>query len=132
MRVAIGVAFFVAASAAAAQTNKCVDAAGKITYASEPCKTLKLKDAGAVEDRLTVSPAPKEKPAKKSAAAKPKAAASDAKIAPAKSREDAQPERRCFQVRLADGKTATRCNDGPGEPNPVPTDEKTKAERTAE
>ena len=114
-------------SAALAQPYKCVDKEGKVTYASEPCKALKLKDAGAVEDRLTVTPAPKEKPAQKSA--KPKTAATtEPKAAPARQKENAMPERRCFQVKNKLGGTSTRCNDDPGVPNPVPTDERTKGE----
>ena len=134
MRVAIGMAFLLAASAAAAQTNKCVDKAGKVTYSSESCASLKLKDAGEVEDRITVAPA--EKPAAKSSA-KPKAT-KPAATAPAKptpqaaTTETTKPERRCFQVRSVSGTSGVRCNDDPGVPNPVPTDERTKGEVKAQ
>ena len=113
MRVALGSAILAAAFAAhaQAQTHKCVDAAGKVTYTNEPCKTLKLRDAGGVEDRITVAPA--QKPAAKSAQPKPTATV-EAKKPPARPQETAQqPERRCFTVRGADGKTVTRCNEDP-------------------
>src|SRR5882762_3312644 len=41
----------------AAQTFKCTDAAGKITYSGTQCSELGLKDAGEVQDRLNVNPA---------------------------------------------------------------------------
>jgi len=41
----------------AAQTFKCTDAAGKITYSGIKCSELGLKDAGEVPDRLNVNPA---------------------------------------------------------------------------
>src|SRR5207253_6574861 len=41
----------------AAQTFKCANAAGKITYSGTKCSELGLKDAGEVKDRLNVNPA---------------------------------------------------------------------------
>ena len=41
----------------AAQTFKCTNAAGKITYSGTKCSELGLKDAGEVKDRLNVNPA---------------------------------------------------------------------------
>src|SRR5258707_13786154 len=41
----------------AAQTFKCTNAAGKITYSGVKCSELGLKDAGEVKDRLNVNPA---------------------------------------------------------------------------
>jgi hypothetical protein len=62
-----------AASAAEAQTYKCNDKAGAVTYSSEACEKQGLKDAGPVRDRLTTMPetSPTGKPAakKKDAAA---------------------------------------------------------------
>jgi hypothetical protein len=88
---------------------KCRDAAGKVTYASQECDRIGLKDAGAVKDTLQISPAqkvPVPPPAAK--AAKPASAAAQAAPAPAPTVKDSDPERRCF-------KTAKgfRCNDVP-------------------
>src|SRR3982074_1831252 len=41
----------------AAQTFKCTNAAGKITYSGVKCSELGLKDAGEGKDRLNVNPA---------------------------------------------------------------------------
>src|ERR1700704_378122 len=41
----------------AAQTFKCTNAAGRITYSGTKCSELGLKDAGEVKDRLNVTPA---------------------------------------------------------------------------
>jgi len=46
----------------AAQTFKCTDAAGKITYSGTKCSELGLKDAGEVQDRLNVNPAYRRQP----------------------------------------------------------------------
>jgi len=98
----------------AAQTFKCTDAAGKITYSGTNCRDLGLKDAGEVKDRLNVNPAyrpPPEirSPSPPTRAAAPKAPNTDA---PAAVAEPADPERRCFTVRTAKG-NVTRCNDKP-------------------
>lgn len=99
---------------AAAQTYKCRDAAGKITYSGRACSELGLKDGGEVPDRLNTSPAyrvPDRPPA--AAPAKAETPAKPAETAEAdKSKE---PERRCFTVKTAKG-NVTRCNDKPDEP----------------
>jgi len=100
----------------AAQTYKCVDAAGKITYAGKSCKELGLKDAGEVKDRLNVNPAyrppPETRPQPSSApVAAPVAPSAEA---PAPAADPASPERRCFTVKTAKG-NVTRCNDKPDE-----------------
>lgn len=100
----------------AAQTFKCTDSIGKITYSGKKCSELGLKDAGEVKDRLNINPpyqpsAAKEErrrpPSAPAPAPVPQAPAADA-AAPA----DEAPERRCFTVNTAKGK-ATRCNDAP-------------------
>lgn len=99
----------------AAQTFKCTDAAGKITYSGKKCSELGLKDAGEVKDRLNINPAYQppardERPQRPS----PPAPAPEARPAdtPAPADESAAPERRCFTVNTPKGK-ATRCNDAP-------------------
>ena len=100
----------------AAQTFKCTDTGGKITYSGKKCSELGLKDAGEVKDRLNVNPAFRP-PAPETRSPRPSApaAASEAPItdAPAAAAEDpANPERRCFTVHTAKG-NVTRCNDKP-------------------
>ena len=111
MRAVLALLGFLAAQEAAAQMFKCTDAAGKTTYSSSPCSTLGLKDAGEVRDRLQITPAP---PPMKSA---PRARNDQEGQAPkpaATAESEKKPERRCFTVHLAGGKTATRCNDKTG------------------
>jgi hypothetical protein len=97
----------------AAQTFKCTNAAGKITYSGMKCSELGLKDAGEVKDRLNVNPAyrppaPANRPPLQSApAAAPEAPNTGA---PAAAAEPANPERRCFTVHTAKG-NVTRCSD---------------------
>ena len=101
------------AAAAAQGVNKCRDAAGKVTYASQECELLGLKPAGEIQNRTSVAPAYKPPPkpvAKPADKADPKSAASKDKVEPDKAREPG--ERRCFKT--AKG---TRCNDEP-EPDP--------------
>jgi hypothetical protein len=100
----------------AAQTFKCTDAVGKITYSGKKCSELGLKDAGEVKDRINVNPAyqppaQSEKPRRVPSAP---AAAAPAPAAPAAAEEPANPERRCFTVKTAKG-NVTRCNDNPDE-----------------
>ena len=101
----------------AAQTFKCTDAAGKITYSGKLCSDLGLKDAGEVKDRLNVQPAyrpptPETRPPRSPV---PSAAAEAPKTeAPAAAAEPPNPARRCFTVQTAKG-SATRCNDTPDE-----------------
>jgi hypothetical protein len=98
------------AQAAAPQTFKCKDAAGRITYAGRECSELGLSSAGEVKDRSSVTPALKVPEAPH---AVPGAAAKVA-APPSESSEGAPapPERRCFTVKTAKG-TAERCNDVP-------------------
>ena len=98
----------------AAQTFKCTNAAGKITYSGVKCSELGLKDAGEVKDRLNVNPAYRPPaPAIVSPPPAPAAKAQNTEIPPAAA-EPADPERRCFTVRTAKG-NITRCNDKPDE-----------------
>lgn len=97
---------------AGAQTFKCRDASGKITYSSQACTDIGLKSAGEVRDQINVSPGYK-------APVPPKPPAGQAKAPPpspaGKSPADTEkkaPERRCFTVKTATG-VVTRCNDAP-------------------
>ena len=68
------------AAAGAAQTMyKCTDARQRITYSSDPCEKLGLKDAGPVADRTTTMPftAPPQPVARKDAAKAPAPRARD-------------------------------------------------------
>jgi hypothetical protein len=101
----------------AAQTFKCTNAAGKITYSGTNCRELGLKDAGEVKDRLNVNPAyrPPAPVIGSPRSSAPAAAAEAANTgAPAAAAEPADPERRCFTVHTAKG-NITRCNDKPDE-----------------
>jgi len=122
----------VSAGAGAQQLYKCEGADGKTSYADKPCGPGK-KDAGPIEDQINVAPAPK---AKARHAAKPKATTHGASTAKPASAPPvaAAPERRCFNVKSSrkGGASSTRCNDDPAAPDPVPTDERSKAERKAE
>jgi hypothetical protein len=113
-KLILGVSILLVSGELAAQTFKCVDAAGNITYTGRKCSDLGLKDAGEVKDRLNVNPAfiP---PVRRSAppAPAPAPAAQSAGV-PATPAESAQPERRCFVVKTAKG-NVTRCNDTPDE-----------------
>ena len=114
MRNAVAVLLLVACAPALAQgVFKCRDAAGKVTYASQECDRLGLKDAGEVKNTLQTSPAqkPQSAPPPAAKAVKPAAAAAQSAPAPAAPKKE-EPERRCFKT--AKG---TRCND-------VPEDEK--------
>ena len=99
----------------AAQTFKCTNAAGKITYSGTKCSELGLKDAGEVKDRLNVNPA--YKPPARAIESPPPAPAAKAPNTetPAADAEPVKPERRCFTVHTAKG-NVTRCNDTPDEP----------------
>lgn len=109
-------ALFLSAGAAA-QTFKCVNAAGKVTYTGAACAHLGLKDAGEVRDQLNVSPAqpvlpPQAAPDPAPAQDPARAPSGDARAGDAPATAD--PERRCFIVKTAKG-TVTRCQDKPGE-----------------
>jgi hypothetical protein len=107
----------------AAQTFKCTDALGKITYSGKKCSDLGLKDAGEVKDRINVNPAYRPPTAEtrstRSSAPAPAAAAPTPVPPPAAAEESANPDRRCFTVKTAKG-NVTRCNDTPvGNDTPV-------------
>jgi hypothetical protein len=108
----------------AAQTFKCTNAAGKITYSGTSCGELGLKDAGEVEDRLNVSPAylpptpavgaPRLSAPAAAPAPVPAPVPATDSDAPDAASEPANPARRCFTVHTANG-NVTRCNDKPDE-----------------
>jgi biotin carboxyl carrier protein len=101
---------------AAAQLFKCTDVGGKVTYTSTTCRELGLKDAGTVQDRLQVTPAPVQPSATPSRQA-PSASQQQAVEKPAAAEEAAkEPDRRCFTVTTKSGGKVTRCNDKPDEP----------------
>ena len=127
-RVLIAVPALLLSAGAAAQTVKCVNAAGKVTYTSGTCANLGLKDAGEVRDQLNVSPAgrvvPFTAPPAPAAAAPPAGATGGAG---ANAKPAAEAERRCFKT--AKG---SRCNDDPAESNAVPNDARTAGENKAQ
>jgi hypothetical protein len=98
----------------AAQTFKCTNPDGKITYSGTKCGDLGLKDAGEVKDKLNVSPAYKPPPGATESRPPPAPAAVQAPIpeTPAADEEAANPNRRCFTVKTAKG-NVTRCNEKP-------------------
>ena len=58
----VGAAFAAAIALAAAQAGaqqvyKCQDAAGKVTYASQPCAELGMRSGGEVKESINVAPA---------------------------------------------------------------------------
>jgi hypothetical protein len=61
-RLILAVSASLLAGELAAQTFKCTNAAGKITYSGTKCSELGLKDAGEVKDRLNVNPAYQPQP----------------------------------------------------------------------
>jgi len=101
---------------ATAQPFKCTDAAGKVTYSSTTCKELGLKDAGTVQDRIQITPAPVNPAPPVAAPSRPPPRAAKEEAAPEKPAAEApqEPDRRCFTVRTAKG-NVTRCNDKPDE-----------------
>ena len=109
MKAHFAIAGLTLCQAAAAQMFKCTDATGKITYSSQTCAEMGLKDAGEVKDRLQITPAP---PPMKRTAPPPTREPEVAAKPPAE--EPAKPERRCFTTSVK-GKSVTRCNDTPDE-----------------
>ena len=112
MKILIAAAALLFCAQAAAQgVHKCRDAAGKFTYASQPCEDLGLKAGGEIQDRSSVAPAYKAPPG----ANRPAPAAKGPTPTPA-AQAPAEPkkERRCFTIQTAKG-PATRCNDVPEE-----------------
>jgi cell division septation protein DedD len=120
-RWSLAVSALLLSSGLAAQTFKCVDALGKITYSGKQCKDLGLKDAGEVKDRLNVQPVPPayQAPARsrpETGRPSSRTEASEAPSPPPTPTESLEPERdrRCFTVKTAKG-NVTRCNDQPPE-----------------
>lgn len=112
------------ASASVAETFKCKDAYGKITYSGKKCSDLGLKDAGEVKDQIQTAPAYRP-PARtegegtrKPSAPAPAAQAPAPEPGPAQSSEG--PARRCFTVNTGKG-TVTRCNDAPPDSDAPPS-----------
>jgi hypothetical protein len=96
----------------AAQTFKCTNAAGKITYSGVKCSELGLKDAGEVKDRLNVNPAyqPPGRTIESRPPPAPAAKAPTTEMPAAAAEEAPNPERRCFTVHTPKG-NVIRCND---------------------
>jgi hypothetical protein len=116
----LGVSALLLSGETTAQTFKCTDATGKITYSGKKCSDLGMKDAGEVKDRINVNPAyrpsGRESGSGREGRSTPPAptAAPQNSDTPAAAAEPAQAERRCFTVRTAKG-NVTRCNDKPDE-----------------
>jgi hypothetical protein len=121
--------------ALAAQTYKCTDANGKITYSGKKCTDLGLKAAGEVKDQIQTAPAYRPAPAttgartsegtrtSEGARRSPPASAPAAQAPapePAAAAESDDPARRCFTVKTAKG-NATRCNDTPPDADAPPS-----------
>jgi hypothetical protein len=103
----------------AAETFKCSDANGKITYSGKKCSDLGLKDAGEVKDQINVTPA--YRPPAQTAGSRPPsspppppAVTVPSPEAPAAETDSPNPDRRCFKT--AKG---TFCNDRPEEEAPA-------------
>jgi hypothetical protein len=125
---AAAVSLLLFSAGAAAQTYKCVNDAGKVTYSSAACANLGLKDAGEVKQQINLAPAQQIPPPAPPAPKKPppSAAANSNPEAPAKADAPAV-ERRCFAT-----KTGTRCNEGQVDANPVPVDDRAAGENKAQ
>jgi hypothetical protein len=107
-----------------AQTYKCTDAYGKITYSGKKCSDLGLKDAGEVKDQIQSAPGYRPPPvtggaSTPSPSSAPAAQAPAPQPAPAPQEPEA-PARRCFSVNTGKG-TVTRCNDTPPESDAPPS-----------
>src|SRR5215467_1803584 len=113
LKLALAACALFLSSGLAAQTFKCVDAYGKVTYSGKACKELGLKDGGEVKDLLNINPAvpaparsdkaaPSPAPAPAASAPPPPPPAAEAPAEPA------APERRCFVINTPKG-PATRC-----------------------
>src|SRR5262252_8961762 len=110
-----------------AQTYKCTDANGKITYSGKKCSDLGLKPAGEVKDQIQTAPAYRPAPAtartSEGARTSPPASAPAAQAPapePAAAAESDDPARRCFSVKTAKG-NVTRCNDTPPDADAPPS-----------
>jgi hypothetical protein len=109
----VAAAAFLLSGNLAAQTYKCVDAAGKVTYTGSKCSELRLKDGGQVKETLQVAPGDRAAAKAARAPAKPappKPVTRTAEAPPAKPAKAEGEDRRCFTVKTAKG-TATRCGD---------------------
>ena len=101
--------------AVVAQTYKCTDANGKITYSGKKCSDLGLKAAGEVKDQIQTTPAYRPPPRTEGSWTPPPASAPAVQAPapePAAAAESDNPGRRCFTVKTAKG-NVTRCNDAP-------------------
>src|SRR5215831_12424994 len=101
--------------ALSAQTYKCTDANGKITYSGKKCSDLGLKDAGEVKGQIQTAPAYRPSPTSEGARTAAPASAPPAQAPapePPAAAESNGPPRRCFSVATPKG-NVTRCNDAP-------------------
>jgi|SRR5215831_7148812 len=106
-----------------AQTYKCTDANGKITYSGKKCSDLGLKAVGEVKDQIQTAPAYRPPPRSESARSAPPAPAPAAQAPapePAAAADSNGPPRRCFSVATAKG-NVTRCNDAPPDADAPPS-----------
>lgn len=108
IRFCLIVAALFCAAAAHAQTYKCRNAAGKVTYSGQPCRDIGLRDAGEVADKVNVTPAVRPNYPAWNKPQEDAPAAQEKKAEPPKA-----PERRCFTVKNAKGGSSTFCNDAP-------------------
>jgi len=116
-KLILGASVLLLSGEIAAQTFKCTNADGKITYSGKKCSDLGLKDAGEVKDRVNVNPAYRPRNRVNESPAPPPPARVEppqGTDAPAAAAEPAQAERRCFAVKTPKG-NVTRCNDKPEE-----------------
>src|SRR5215468_6981569 len=85
--------------ALAAQTYKCTDKNGKVTYSGKKCSDLGLKDAGEVKDQIQTTPAYRPSPGTGGARTDPPAYSAPAAQAPEPPAAAPEgPPRRCFSV----------------------------------
>jgi uncharacterized protein DUF4124 len=118
-RLALVAVASLACSAATAQTVKCIDKNGRVTYTNVKCSELGLKEGGEVPDRLNTSPAyePTEQAETRQRSSPPPAPPAEvpkpaaAPAAAPKGDADQLDKRRCFKT--AQG---YRCNEGDNAP----------------
>jgi hypothetical protein len=115
-----------AAGAAQAQTYKCVDARGKITYTSTPCDDAGQK-GGVVQDRMNTAPSQRVIPHSTDGRREPLPPKDEVAAKPPAAKPAPEPERRCFKT-----KTGTRCNDDTGDDDPTPKDDRSRNENRAQ
>src|SRR5215831_3629923 len=107
-----------------AQTYKCTDANGRITYSGKICSDLGLKDAGEVKGQIQMTPAYQPPPRTGGMQTSPPASAPAGQAPapapePGAAAESDDPARRCFTVKTAKG-NVTRCNDTPPDSDAPP------------